>query len=113
MEFCSVCNNKMYLLEEEDKLYLQCKVCGKKKKNKKNIIITKIYKQYGVKNNVVDNKYIIYDNTLPRTNIKDCPNVECKSHSNIKLKEAIYFPDVETRIVNYVCCLCYTKWKCA
>ena len=112
MEFCSLCNNKMYLLEEESKLYLQCRTCGKKKKNKKSIIITKTYKHYGVKNNIVDNKYIVYDNTLPRTNIKDCPNSECKSQSNKKLREAVYYPDVETRELNYVCCHCLTKWKC-
>lgn len=111
MEFCKVCNNKLYLIENEQKLYVYCKKCGHKRKNKKIIISSRSYKETTISYNIQDNKNIIYDNTLPRTNIKTCPNVDCISITDKTKQEAIFFPNKITRELNYVCVNCYAKWK--
>ena len=111
MEFCPVCNNKLYLIEDDKKLFLQCKKCGLTKKNKRTIIISKVYKYIDSKTDKINNKYIVYDNTLPKTNIRECPNSQCISHNNKQKQEAIFYPDKDVRELNYVCCCCFTKWK--
>ena len=82
-----------------------------KKENRKSVIVSKTYKF--VESNIenINNKFIIYDNTLPRTNIKDCPNRKCLSYNNPSKREAVFYPDKKTRELNYVCCHCYTTWK--
>ena len=111
MDFCKICNNKLYLLEEGNKLYLRCNKCGFKKKNKKKIIITKTYNFNSSATDIVNNKYIVYDMTIPRTNIKDCPNVECISNKDKSKREAVLYPNKNTRELTYVCCICFSSWK--
>ena len=41
MEFCSVCNNKLNLIEENKKLFLICNKCGLKKKIEKVLLLVK------------------------------------------------------------------------
>jgi len=111
MEFCNICNNKLYLNEDNNKLYLICRKCGFKKKNKKNVIITKTYDMNEIKINTINNKYIIYDSTIPRTIIKDCPNDKCISQTDKTKRKAVFYPDKKTRELNYVCCNCFCNWK--
>ena len=105
MNFCAICNNTLYLTEIENKLYLQCKKCGSKIKNNKTIISSKVYTFVETEDDPIHNKYVTFDNTLPRTNKKICVNSDCKK------SEAVFYPDKKTREISYVCCFCYTKWK--
>lgn len=38
MNFCKTCDNKLYPLEEDDKLYLSCQDCGFKEINENTVI---------------------------------------------------------------------------
>lgn len=111
MEFCKNCNNKLYLIEEDNKLHLRCKKCGFQKRNRKSIIYTKTYNYVESTVDTVNNKYIVHCSPLPRTNRKKCPNRECISHNDKSKNEAIFYPDKNTRELNYVCCNCYSTWK--
>ena len=111
MEFCNDCDNKLYLHEEENSLYLVCRRCGFKKKNTNTVIFTKNYKKISKINDNIKNNYIVFDNTLPRTTLKECPNIKCNSYNNPDKREVIYVPDSTTRVLNYICVNCFTEWK--
>tara|TARA_B110000037_G_scaffold200443_3_gene241047 strand:+ start:2409 stop:2750 length:342 start_codon:yes stop_codon:yes gene_type:complete len=111
MEFCKNCNNKLYIVEIDNKLFLQCKKCGYKNKNKKTIIISKTYKFVETEPDIIHNKYITFDNTLPRTNIKNCINKKCPFYGDKSKQEIVFYPDKKTCEISYVCCHCYTNWK--
>lgn len=105
MEFCSVCCNKLYLREKENKLFLYCKKCNFEKKNTKIVISKKTYAFVEQEPDTINNEYITFDNTLPYTMTKQCPNKECGK------KDAVFYPDEKTREITYVCCYCFSKWK--
>ena len=51
------------------------------------------------------------DKTLPRTREYNCPNKNCKSYKNKKLKEAVIYRKRDTMEVSYMCCVCNEYWK--
>ncbi len=59
-----------------------------------------------------DYKYMIYDNTLPRTKNYTCKNQQCKTHKTPNLKDAVFFRE---NIINhqliYMCAVCEHYWK--
>ena len=59
----------------------------------------------------MSNKFIVYDNTLPRTTNIKCPNVECSSHKNNKKNIVVFHPDPITCELNYHCSTCFTSWN--
>ena len=79
MNFCKECNNKLYPLEEEEKLFQSCKDCGFKETYEGNIIEKKIFKNKNI-SILNNNNFIIYDDSLPRTVQKQCPNKNCNSN---------------------------------
>ena len=74
MNFCLMCNNMLYPYENNKELLLKCKNCGFKKKYNDTIVFSKVYKEDYIKTQSTNNKFLIYDCTLPRTNKKKCPN---------------------------------------
>ena len=78
MNFCEECDSMLLPEQIDNKLWLKCSECGYKEQNKKTIIETKNYKS---KDTVLidNNKYLIYDNTLPNSMHKECPNKNCLS----------------------------------
>jgi DNA-directed RNA polymerase subunit M/transcription elongation factor TFIIS len=110
MKFCKECNNKLYPIEEEDKLMNICTDCGFKEEYTDNIIETRVYKSSQV-TNTERNKYLIYDKTLPYTVHKICPNQDCDTKKNPELQEAIFITDKVTLKVSFICTSCNTEWK--
>jgi DNA-directed RNA polymerase subunit M/transcription elongation factor TFIIS len=107
MQFCKQCDNTLYPAEEDDKLWNKCLDCGFKEENT-NIVIEK--KNYKNKNTIAadNNKFLIYDPTIPRTKQKPCPNKQCISVKNPELQEAILIQDPITIKLKYVCVNCNT-----
>ena len=110
MEFCTECENKLFPIEEDDKLWNKCLNCGYKGEIHQTIIEKKKYKNNQVLN-VDTNRFLIYDNALPRTTHKTCPNDQCLSHKDKKLQEAVFIQDPVTIKLTYVCVCCNTSWK--
>ena len=111
MNFCDKCHNILYPFEENNKLYLICNNCGFKKAHTDKVVFKLSYKNNtDVKSNV-SNKYIIYDNTLPRTTKKKCPNEDCESNKDETKREVVFYPMAKTMDLIYVCCACKTEWK--
>ena len=96
MNFCKNCNFMLYKkLANEEKstvcnvskesktcqLYEYCKNCGYEKDitDEEVSVYKRNYKNNFVIDKIIKNKYIVYDNTLPRLNI-DCKNERCISN---------------------------------
>ena len=65
MDFCEICDNKLYILDEDNELHLICYKCGHKKKNKKRVIFRKVYKSNTINIKSSNNNFLANDNTLP------------------------------------------------
>jgi len=92
------------------KLYLICKKCGYFDIMKsKNIIYSKVIKSSNILNSNL--RDIFNDKTYPRTKDYICVNKDCKSHTNLLDKEAIFYrPILNNYKTKYICGLCYTSW---
>ena len=99
MNFCDTCGFVLYKKLEDNgdcqetisakskecKLFEYCKNCGIEKEiTEDNISIYKrSYKNNFAVNNILNNKYIVYDNTLPRLKTP-CKNTECVTNPKFK-----------------------------
>lgn len=110
MQFCKECENKLFPIEEDLKLWNKCLDCGFKEEYNETVIDRKIYKN----NNSIEietNKYLIYDPALPRTIHKTCPNQSCVSHKKPELQEAVFIQDSITIKLTFICVNCNTEWS--
>lgn len=88
MKFCKKCNNMLYIQSEEETsegalgLRHICKNCDYKEidANPKRCIYENIYNQKSATHDIIQNKYIRYDPTLPRMNTVKCINPKCISN---------------------------------
>jgi DNA-directed RNA polymerase subunit M/transcription elongation factor TFIIS len=110
MQFCKECDSKLFPIEENDNLWNKCMECGFKEEYTNSIIEKKNYK--GKEILVADNnKFLIYDPTIPRTIHKQCPNKNCISIEKPELQEAVFIQDPITIKLTYICVNCNTEWK--
>ena len=110
MQFCKECDNSLFAVEENNKLYLKCVDCGFKELYNGCFIEKKNYKNKDVIQSD-NNKYLIHDPSIPRTCQKICPNQECISIKNPDMQEAIFITDSITLKITYICVNCNTEWK--
>ena len=76
INFCDGCENILYIYtDEENKLYLGCKVCGEKKDyvNNKSNYSNEFNLDFS--ETINNNKYLSFDNTLPVINNKNIKHV--------------------------------------
>jgi DNA-directed RNA polymerase subunit M/transcription elongation factor TFIIS len=110
MNFCKQCNSYLIAKEIDEVLKYECSVCGEIEDCNNDIIDSKIYKEKELIRGD-NNKYIIYDNTLPRTKKKKCPNDTCESTTNTDIRDVIMLTDKYTQKLYYTCCVCNTEWS--
>jgi DNA-directed RNA polymerase subunit M/transcription elongation factor TFIIS len=106
MYFCKECDNKMYPLEKDEKLFNKCNDCGFQEPFNGSIIEKKNYKKKNTYSSF-DSQYLIYDNTLPRTIHKQCPSKSCQSKDNV----SIFIQDPISLKLTYICSSCNVQWK--
>lgn len=53
---------------------------------------------------------MVDDKTLPHTRNYVCPNKNCESHTNHKLRDAVFFKPGNSYAVKYVCTVCKTDF---
>jgi hypothetical protein len=99
--------------EKKNICYYKCGNCGYFEKIEPGALI--FIKSISKKNESMtyeDYKYMIYDNTLPRTSQYTCKNNECKTHKDKNIeKEAVFFRISETNYqLIYTCCVCQESW---
>ena len=114
VNFCKVCDNLLYLYENEDtkQLYLGCKTCGNTQENKTTCIYDN-HLSIDLSQTISQNKHLKEDITLPmiknNPNIQ-CPNVECKSHANGESNIFYLKFDKENMKYMYLCKECSQTW---
>ena len=110
MDFCKECDNKLYPLEDEDKLYLSCQDCGFKEIFEGSVVEKKNFKIKSA--NLTKNiQYLIYDDTLPRTVHKQCPNKNCETNKKEIQSESVFIQDPQSIKLTYICTTCNVEWK--
>jgi hypothetical protein len=55
-------------------------------------------------------KLICYDPLNPHTKDYICKNEKCVTHTQKELKNAVFYKNKNEYNINYICCICYTKW---
>lgn len=116
LNFCEVCDNLMelYSNEEEQKLYLGCKSCGKYKDFNKSQCIYSNESTIDLSDIINKNQNLVEDITLPtisdNPNIR-CPNASCVTNTSDKSTE-INFIKYDTKMMSYmyICRDCNQKW---
>ena len=120
IHFCKNCENTMCIYsDQENKLYLGCKVCGEKEDYVGKKCIYSNAFTFDKSETINNNKYLSFDNTLPvitgNKNIK-CPNDDCISNGededNQPPSNITYIKYNETDMKYlYMCKYCGQKWK--
>ena len=119
MEFCSICENMLYVMTDDSKnLIKYCKHCNfsKKEDNMKCLKISeKYYTEDDLLYNQSINKYLRYDPTLRRINDEQikCNSEKCPIKINESLNQQVlyikYHP--ESMKYLYVCDHCGNIWR--
>ncbi len=102
--------------DESLSAFLICKNCTYSEKITKRIMV--LSKMSSSRNSSFDDfskyKYMKYENTLPHTRDYVCKNKSCKSHTDVKSKDAKWFrPNRDSYVTYYICCECDTIWNIA
>ena len=97
---------------ENNILYGECHICGNKEEITDYVVQETNYKKINIQD-INTNNNMVYDNALPLTKKKECPNKDCPSKKNKKLQQAVILTDPKTIKQFYVCTVCKTEWKYA
>ena len=66
--------------------------------------------QYNVYRSIEDNKLLALNPIYPRTKDYTCKNINCVTHVDKNLKEALYFREKDSYDTNYICNACFMSW---
>ena len=117
IEFCDKCDNLLYLYsnEENNLLYLGCKLCGEKKDYNQTKCIYTNEANINIAEIINHNKYLSDDITLPTIENnpnKKCPNKDCESIQKNKPSKITYIKyDFHNMKYLYICKYCKQKWS--
>ncbi len=134
MKFCSECQNMYYIKinsEDGNSLIYYCRFCGHEDNEPAEngvVVLRTEYKKSEQQFSHMINRYIKYDNTLPRITNMKCPNENCNKqgdhkqgdhkHKEAKSQEpptdpsVIYLRYDENNMKYlYICENCNTTWK--
>jgi len=111
MEFCTVCENLLYLESSDDKLIKRCKKCGHSESADGSMVFSTTFEKKNHEFTI--NPYTKLDPTLPRIYTIPCPNEACENH-DLEGKRveiiSIRYDNVDLKYM-YLCPKCDTSWK--
>ena len=88
-----------------------CNNCNYSKPLDKTFLLYKFEKENNLENkSLTDNKLLSHSPIFPRTKDYICKNPNCKTHKDSKLKEASYYRDENSYVLNYQCTVCNFSW---
>lgn len=119
MKFCVKCDNMYYIGVNEknpNELTHYCRNCGyvdHSNIQENSCILRNDIKKGEQKYNHIINEYTKQDPTLPRIYNINCPNSNCKTNTEEKMKpEILYIRYDESNLKYlYMCSTCDTTWK--
>ena len=91
----------------------KCNNCNYHKQIKETIMLYQMNTNsvYSVFRSIDDNKLLTLNPIYPRTHDYICKNINCITHKDDSMKEAIFFREKNLYQTNYICCVCYNGWK--
>lgn len=88
-----------------------CTNCNWNKEINETIKLYNYNKDNKLKKILPDEYYLMVHNPIySRTKNYECKNKDCPTHKNKNIKEAIFFKEDNSLIINYVCGTCYNTW---
>ena len=119
MKFCVKCDNMYYIGVNEknpNELTHYCRNCGyvdHSNIQENSCILRNDIKKGEQKYNHIINEYTKLDPTLPRIRNINCPNVNCKTNTEEKIKPEILYIRYDENNLKYIymCSTCDTTWK--
>ncbi len=94
-------------------IMFKCNNCNYSKRIKETI---KLYQMnvdsvYSVYRSIDDNKLLFMNPIYPRTKDYTCKNINCITHKDKSIKEAVFFREKDSYLTNYICGTCFNSWK--
>ena len=91
----------------------KCNNCNFRKKIKETIRLYQmsVESTYSVNRSTEDNKLLAMNPIYPRTRDYTCKNINCITHKDINIKEAVFFREKDSYQTNYICTVCFSGWK--
>jgi DNA-directed RNA polymerase subunit M/transcription elongation factor TFIIS len=91
----------------------KCNNCNYRKKIRESI---KLYEMnvnstHTIYHSIEDNKLLAMNPIYPRTKDYECKNINCITHKDDKLKEAVFYREKDSYVTNYICNVCFNSWK--
>ena len=66
----------------------------------------KIVKTFSIE----ENELLSKDPLLPHTHDYTCKNPNCITHTNPSMKDSLFYRDIKSYKLNYICCICFYNW---
>jgi hypothetical protein len=90
----------------------KCNNCNYTKEITESIILYEydVFDKINKITNIEENELYCKNPILPRTRDYICKNISCSTINNKKNKEAVFFRDINSYKINYICCVCYHNW---
>jgi DNA-directed RNA polymerase subunit M/transcription elongation factor TFIIS len=113
LEFCSVCENYLYLDTSNDKLTKSCKTCGYQKETTEGSLITEtvIQAQSSEDYRYVVNEFTKQDPRLPRFKNLKCPKPDCPTQNGVPSEVIVIKYDQKNLRFVYICSVCDETWR--
>tara|TARA_B100001093_G_scaffold260939_2_gene249347 strand:+ start:2580 stop:3122 length:543 start_codon:yes stop_codon:yes gene_type:complete len=107
--------NKLNLLFKSNisEADLSCSNCGYKKQIEETVKLYEFNVMDNTKtvNTLEDNKLLTLDPILPRTRDYVCKNVNCITHKDPNIREAVFMKIPKSYNLTYICCVCHYSWN--
>jgi len=107
---------KLVVLFDENKTFggieFKCMNCNYRKQIKESIRLyqVNIDAKFTSYKSIEDNKILALNPIYPRTKDYECKNINCITHKDSMIKEAVYFREKDSYQLNYLCTVCYNSW---
>jgi hypothetical protein len=94
-------------------IMFKCNNCNYQKKIKETIKLYQLNVDtiYSVYRSNDDNKLLFLNPIYPRTHEYSCKNINCLTHKDESRKEAVFYREKDSYLINYICGVCYNSWK--
>lgn len=91
----------------------KCNNCNYRKKIKETIRLYQmnVDSSYSIHRSQDDNKLLALNPIYPRTRDYTCKNINCITHKDENIKEAVFYREKDSYQTNYICNVCFSGWK--
>lgn len=104
--------NKLFEENNNSGIEFKCNNCNFSKEITETILLYNYdltSKDENIKS-IEENELLCQNPILPRTHDYICKNISCVTNLKNAKKEAVFFRELNSFKVNYICCICFNGW---